>query len=188
VLLISGALQIFSNIQTQQTTIAHQQQLIAQGASKSVSSFIQEKFSVLETTVRLAKPAVVSPEEQKQILESLLVPQPAFRQLVLLDAQDQELAQASRISQVAAGRLAERFGGDLLVQIKQGKKYISSVYIDPVTSEPLVIMAVPARNALGDFQGTLAAEVNLQVDLWDLVDQLKWARQVTLTWWIDKAI
>jgi GAF domain-containing protein/HAMP domain-containing protein len=173
VLLISGGLQIFSNIQTQQATIANRQQLTAQGASRTVSSFIQEKFSVLETTVRLASSAAASPEEQKQILESLLGPQPAFRQLVLLNAQDQELVKASRLAQTASGRLTDQLKSDVRAQIRQGKRYISPIYIDSLTSEPLVMMAVPATNVLKEFQGTLVAEVNLKVDLWDLVDQLK---------------
>ena len=173
VLLISGGLQIFSNIQTQQATIANRQQLIAQGAAGKVSSFIQEKFSVLETTVRLANPVTASPEAQKQILESLLGTQPAFRQLVLLNTQYQELIKTSRISQTASGTFTERLGDVRLAQMQQRKEYISPVYIDPSTGEPLVIMAVPATDVLGDFQGTLVVEVNLKVDLWDLVDQLK---------------
>jgi putative methionine-R-sulfoxide reductase with GAF domain len=60
----------------------------------------------------------------------------------------------------------------LFAQVKQGQQYISSVYIDPDTSEPLILVAVPATDALGDFQGTLAAEVNLKF-MWDVVDQLK---------------
>ncbi len=172
VLLISGGLQVFSNFQTQQATLASQQQLIAHEASRTVSGFIQEKFSVLETSVRLAGPATLSQEAQKQILESLLGPQPAFRQLVLLNAEDRELVKTSRISRAASGQLADHLKGDVLTQIRQGKRYVSPVYIDPVTSEPLVIMAVPATNVFGDYQGTLVTEINLKF-MWDLVDQLK---------------
>jgi GAF domain-containing protein/HAMP domain-containing protein len=173
VLLVSGGLQIFSNIQTQQTAIANQQQLIAQDAARTVSSFIQEKFSVLETTVRLTNSATASPEEQRQILESLLGLQPAFRQLVLLNTQDQEVIKASRLAQTVSRVFAERLDDVRLVHILERKRYIGPVYIDPTTSEPLVIMAVPVTNVLGDYQGTLAVEVNLKVDLWDLVDRLK---------------
>ena len=60
VLLIAGGLQLFFNIQTQQQAVATRQQLIAQDAAKTVSSFIQEKFSVLVATVRLANPATSS--------------------------------------------------------------------------------------------------------------------------------
>ena len=171
-LLASGGLQVFYNIQTQQSTIATKQQLIAQDAAGRVSRFIQDKFSILGTTVELISPATTSSEQQTQILESLLGLEPAFRQLIFLNAQDQQLAQASRLSQQASGGLADHLKGDPLDQIRQRQRYISPIYIDPATSEPLVIMAVPATSILGDFQGTLAAEVNLKF-MWDLVDQLK---------------
>ena len=172
VLLISSGLQIVSNIQAQEEIISSKQQLIAHAAARTVSSFVQEKFSVLETTVGLTDLVTASPKAQQQILDSLLGPQPAFRQLVVLNAQNQEVAHVSRISRDAAGRLSDQRKGDILVQLKQGKRYISSIYLDPLTSEPLVLMAVPATNALGDVQGVLVAEVNLKF-MWDVVDQLK---------------
>jgi PAS domain S-box-containing protein len=172
VLLISSILQIFSNLQTQQAAIANQQQFIAQDAARVVSNDIQEKFSVLETAVRLANPATVPQEGQRRILAGLLGLQPAFRQLVVLNTQDQESAQISRLGQSASRRLTDQISRDLLTQSRQGKKYIGPVYVDPVTMEPLVVIAVPATDALGDFQGTLVAEVNLKF-MWNLVDQLK---------------
>ena len=172
ILLFSGGVQLFFNIQAQQQAISSQQQLIAQDAGRTVSNFIQEKLSVLTTTVRLANLATLGVENRKQLLEGLLGLQPAFRQLVLLDAQDREFASASRLSKAASGRLTERLESDVLAQMRQGQNYISPVYFDDVTSEPLVIMLVPAINPLGDFQGILMAEVNLKF-MWDLVDQLK---------------
>jgi anti-anti-sigma regulatory factor/methyl-accepting chemotaxis protein len=172
VLLISSGLQIFSKIQAQREAISNKQKLIAQDASRTVSGFIQEKYSVLETTVGLASPVTASPEEQQQILDSLLGSQLAFRQLVVLNTAGQELAHGSRLSHIASGQLANQLIGEILAQTKQDKRYISSVYIDPVTSEPLVLLAVPATNALRDIQGALVAEVNLKF-MWDVVDQLK---------------
>ncbi|MFL7795206.1 MAG: cache domain-containing protein [Anaerolineae bacterium] len=172
VLLISSSLQLFFSVQIQQESIANEQQLIAQDAAKTVSSFIQEKFSVLETTVWLVNPTVVSPEEQKPYVANLLGLQPAFRQLALLDSQGQVLVHISRLSQAMSESFIGRIEPDLLAQIKQENRYISSVYVDEATSEPLIIIAVPMIDALGDFQGTLVAEVNLKF-MWDLVDQLK---------------
>jgi signal transduction histidine kinase len=171
-LVISGGLQIFTNVQAQQAIIASQQQFIAQDAAKAVSSFFQEKFSLLETVGQLARPNTAALDEHKQLLGSLLGRQPAFRQLVLLNAQDQPVAQVSRVARTVSGQPSERFGSELLAQVKQGKNYISPVYIDPITSEPLVVMASPSTNAFGGFQGTLVAEVNLKF-MWDLIDQLK---------------
>ncbi|HLF26627.1 MAG TPA: cache domain-containing protein [Anaerolineae bacterium] len=172
VLAISSGLQIFSNFQVQQANIASQQELIANDAARTVGSFAQEKFSVLEAVVRLANPATASLTEQRQVLESLLGLQPAFRQLAMLNAQDRELVKVSRISLAASGQLADQLVDELFVQVKQGNRYIGSIYIEPITSEPLVIMAIPATNVFGDFQGTLVAEVNLKF-MWDLVDRLQ---------------
>ena len=102
VLLISSALQLFSNIQSQREIVSSKQQLIAHDAARTVSNFIQEKFSVLETAVGLTDLVTAPPVEQKQILDSLLGPQPAFRQLVVLNAHSQEVARSSRLSLVAA--------------------------------------------------------------------------------------
>lgn len=172
VLLISGGLQIYYNYQTQREIVFSQQQLIAQDAALSVSQFIQEKFGVLETAVNLVRVAEVSPAEQKRVLENALGVQSAFRQLVLFDAEGQVLAQSSRLTQVKFAAFLERIPEDLLTQVQQTDRYISPVIIDEATSEPLVIVAVPAFSILGDFQGMMAAELNLKF-MWDLVDQLE---------------
>jgi GAF domain-containing protein/HAMP domain-containing protein len=172
VLLIAGGLQIFFNFQTQREIVASKQQLVAQEAANAVAGFIQEKFSMLGAAVRLGIPIHASPEQQKEVLDSLLGLEPAFRQVVLLDAQGQELASTSRLSQMASGELADRMEGDLLAQTSQGSRYVGPVYIDDITSEPLVIMAVPVTNIFGDVQGTLMAEANLKF-MWDLVDRLE---------------
>ncbi len=155
-----------------QDSINSQQTLAAQEAANVVASFIQEKFSVLETAVKLGAPTAASPEEQKRTLEDLLGLDRAFRQSILFDSQGQDLVKVSRVSQTAAEQLLDRVEGDLFAQARQGNRYISSVYIDEATSEPMVVMAVPAVDILGDFQGTLLAEVNLKF-MWDLVDRLK---------------
>jgi putative methionine-R-sulfoxide reductase with GAF domain len=172
VLLVSNALQVFSSMAAQQQVIAGKLQLIAQAASQPVSSFIRDKYSVLKIAAGRDNLPARSPTEQQQILEGLLGSDPAFRQLLTVDAQNQPVAQASRLSQTTIGQSASLLSDKLFAQVKQGQQYISSVYIDPVTSEPLVLVAIPATDAFGDFQGTLAAEVNLKF-MWDVVDQLK---------------
>jgi putative methionine-R-sulfoxide reductase with GAF domain len=172
ILLISSVLQAFSNLATQQEAVAGKLQLLAQEASQPVSSFIQNKFSTMETTARVTNLMKMTLDEQQQTLDSLLGRDPAFRQVVVLNPQYQEIAKASRLSQQATRPLAEQLSGDMLAQVQQGKQTISAVHVDPSTSEPLVVLALPVINAMGDFQGTLAAEVNLKF-MWDLVDQLK---------------
>jgi len=172
VLVVSSGLQLYTNLQTQQATITNRQQLIAQEASKTVSSFIQEKFTALETAVSFANPITASPEARNTFVGSLLGIHPAFRQFVLLSSQGRELAQISRVSQTISPQFAAQLTDELTTQTSSNQRYLSPVYIDDVTSEPLITIAIPIKNTLDEFQGTLMAEVNLKF-MWTLVDQLE---------------
>ena len=174
-LLIFSSLQILLNIPTQQAAISNQEQLIAQGAANTVSSFIEEKFAILSTSVALANPDDISPAEQTQILTGLLAHDPALNQLVIFDTQNHESAVASRIqtnSTAALSKFISRVTGDVLGQAQKKQRYISTIYFDEVNGAPLVIMAVPAFDILGNFHGTLVAELNL-ISMWSLINDLK---------------
>lgn len=171
-LIIATGLEIYFNFQAQQKVIANQLQPIAQEAASTVTSFIQEKFSMLKASVSLGRLTVDNQEEQKVSLEKLLGLEPSFRRLILLNAQDREVANASRLSQTVPTPLTKQLKSDVLAQTKQDRRYISSVYIDEITSEPMMIMAIPTKNVFGDFQGTLVAEVNLKF-IWDVVGRMK---------------
>ena len=126
---------------------------------------------MLETAIKLDDLATISPDKRRNTLENLLGFDRAFRQLALLDAQQHDLVKVSRISQTAADEFVGRVDPDMFTQIKQEEQYISPIYIDELTSEPIVIIAVPVKDIFGDFHGTLLAEVNLKF-MWDLVDKL----------------
>jgi nitrogen fixation/metabolism regulation signal transduction histidine kinase len=172
VLLIANCLQVYFNFQIQQSLIISQQQLIAQKATNTVRSFVQARFDILKTTARMSNLLTSSGQEQKLVLEKLLGSEPAFRQLVLFDAQEREMLNDSRLSSLLSVRLTEQTKIDMFSQTKLGKEYISSVYIDEITSEPMVVMAVPIMNVFADFKGVLLAEVNLKF-MWDLVGSIK---------------
>jgi GAF domain-containing protein/HAMP domain-containing protein len=155
-----------------QESVDSRQQLAAKEAANTVASFVQEKFSEMETAVKIGESTLTLQEEQRNALGNLMGLVPAFRQLILFDAQDQAVIQVSRISQTAAAELQARLDPDFFAQVRQANRYVSPAYIAEQTSEPMIIMAVPARDALGDFQGTLLAEVNLKF-MWDLVDRLQ---------------
>jgi nitrate/nitrite-specific signal transduction histidine kinase len=79
---------------------------------------------------------------------------------------------ASRVQNAGSATLTSLVTDGVFAQTQQGQRYISSLYFDSVTNEPLVLMAVPATNAIGAFQGTVVAELNL-VSMFNLVNQLK---------------
>ena len=175
ILLVNGSIAAFTNYLSYQDTLSARQLLIAQNAGKIVTSSIQEKFSVLETAVEFGNPVTADSETKQTTLESLLGLQPAFRQLALLNTTGRQVSQISRQSLSLSQQFESQLKGDVLSQTKAGQRYISPIYIDELTNEPLVIIAVPARNVFGDFQGVLVAELNLKF-MWDLVDQLKVGR------------
>ena len=92
--------------------------------------------------------------------------------LRLLDTGGHQLAQDSIVSNTLSTQFITQLGGDTLTQTLKGQNYISPVYIDKETSEPLVSIAIPVKNVFGDYQGILVAEVDLKF-MWDLVDQLQ---------------
>ena len=173
-LLVYSTFALFTNIRTYQESISVQQLLIAKEASKAVSNFVEDKIGSLEATVELVDLDTASADQKKTALDSLLGLQPAFRQLALLNKMGRELAWTSRISPALTKQFTTQYQTETLIltQTENGQRYISSVYIDEVTSEPLVLLSIPVTNVLGDFQGTLVAELNLKF-MWDLVDQLK---------------
>ena len=171
VLLVSSGIELYTNYRTQKETIFSRQQLVAQHAAQSVAGFVQERFEVLETAARLQDIYLMPVERQRQMLQSLLGVKRSFRQLLLLDDEGRIVVRASRIS-LQSSPLSEPFCVDSFVSARDGKRYISPVYIDHTTSEPMMVIALPLFNILGDFKGSLVVEVNLKF-MWDLIETLK---------------
>jgi hypothetical protein len=126
---------------------------------------------VLETAVEFGNPVAADSQTRENVLESLLGLQPAFRQLALLNIAGVRVAGVSRQSSSLSEEFESHLQGEVLEQTESGQRYISPVYIDELTSEPLVVIAIPVQNVFGDF-GVLVAELNLKF-MWDLVDQLE---------------
>ncbi|MFH1195099.1 MAG: PAS domain S-box protein [bacterium] len=171
-LIISSAIQMFFNLRIQQSAISNNQLLIARGAAESVSSFIQEKINILETAVWLNNPNKLDKSNQKEFLQSLLGLEPALKQLELTNINNEILVMVSRRSIIESAKLLINYRIEAMDYVRNYSSYISPVYIDPITNEPQIILAVPVKNVFGDFQGSLLAQVNLKF-MWNLVEQLK---------------
>ncbi len=172
VLLISSGLQVYSNVRSNRLTMSSQQQIIAKETARTVGAFIQDKIGILDTAAQVTHPIESSRATQQQIVNSILSMQPAFRQVVLLDEQGQQLVWASRLYRSASGVLTDKLPVDVVEKIRQGENYIGPVSIDSSTSEPLSVFAIPVKDVFGKFQGVLVAEVNFKF-MWELMDQIK---------------
>ena len=168
VLVVSGGAGILFLIQTQKEAVASKQQVVARQAADAVAGFVREKFNVMEAAVKLTR----SNPERERAMQVLLGMEPAFRQLVLLNPRNDILFRVSRMSRTESKRLDDQLGPDPFSSVVAGDRHIGSVYVDQVTSEPLVVMSVPVATILGDIHGILVAEVNLKF-IWELVDRLR---------------
>ena len=164
--------QLLIFVQERQRSVRSQQELVAKEAAITVANSIQGEFEELEVVTGVSDLLSLSQEEQRAVLRGLLGYDPHFRQLVLLDSQGQELVRVSRLAEAASHQLADRVESDWFAQVRQGNRYISPVYVDEASSEPMVVMAVAVTDIFGDFQGTLMVEVTLKF-MWDLVGSLE---------------
>ncbi|MBN1576253.1 MAG: PAS domain S-box protein [Chitinispirillaceae bacterium] len=175
ILIVSSGLEIFFNFKRQQLNIGMQQHLAALNAAGSVGSYIQERIGLLNATVRLGKLLNVPLNDRKVIIDKLLGIEPSFRRIVLLDAEGEDLSCVSRRSQFGLQSTANATKKEILHAVKEGTTFISPVYIDSASSEPLVMVAVAVTDAFGDYKGALLAEVNLKF-MWDVVDRMEIGR------------
>ena len=173
VLLISSSLQVVFNIQDQQAQIKEKQQLIAQDAGKSVSSFIAGKFNTMETAAEFSNLATASYEDRIIALNGMLGIDRAFKQINMLNSGAFQQAYVSRSTPAATRQFTSQLNGSIYAAFSMGQSsFIGPVYIDEGTNEPLVTLALPYRTTMGDYQGLLITEVDLKF-IWDLVDQIK---------------
>jgi PAS domain S-box-containing protein len=175
VLFIFSGLSTYSSFQNQRRVIDIQQQLIAEKAADAVKGFFDERVNEMASAIYFEEMHKASPRGRRLALEKLLGREPSFRQLILFDARQKEVLHISRLSRIASGRLTDQTREELFSQVRQDKRYISPVYIDRITSEPMVIVALPLADVFGDLHGALAAEVNLKF-MWDLMDHIKIGR------------
>lgn len=171
VLFLSIGLEMVLHFQTLKRSIAREQKLIAQTAASSVSGFIQERVSILETVTKLGDLVNGGTEYQERILAMLIGSDPAVRNVVVYDNGLKEIAHATRQSEqqyqafLTRARLAWAFFQD------DGPR-IGYVNVDSVTNEPLVTISVPVEDVFGFIYGRLVAEVNLKF-MWETVGRLK---------------
>jgi signal transduction histidine kinase/DNA-binding response OmpR family regulator len=172
VLLVATVLETYTSIQALRTNITIRQNLIAQDGALRTKVFIQEKVNLLKSAVTITNLSTAKPADQELVLKKLIGTEPSFRQLVLYDRSNQELIRVSRFSSFRADQIRGQIDDALIDRAKLGKTFITPIYIDNVTSEPLVVMTVPVVDIFGDYRGIIAAEVNLKF-LWNLVAKIK---------------
>lgn len=160
-LLVVGLFLLLLNFQTEQKLIAQQQQFVAFDAAQKVSTFITQRLDALEVAVQISHPFSRSPAEQDQFLQDLLTLQPALRVVGLVNVEGQEIAKQSRFAVFGSKELVNLANEEFFQQNKQIQPYISPIYHDEVAEVTMMLVAIPVTTQVGEFEGSLVAEINL---------------------------
>ncbi|MBN2353272.1 MAG: methyl-accepting chemotaxis protein [Spirochaetales bacterium] len=171
-LCISSIIQIGSYLGTQQEAIKGQQGLIAKDAMNKVSDFIAAKQRLLVTATWLGDIGSGDRARREQLLSGLLAAEPYFRNMVYQNAAGRIVVSVSRISRSDTQRFIGALTSDIAAGMRQTDVYISDVYIENLTGEPMAVISILDKNVFKEVQGILIVELNLKF-MWDLIDTIK---------------
>lgn len=174
-LFVAGASMLLSSARTHQSAVSGQQQLLARDAARTVSRFVEEHLDTLRTAVWVTDLHGAPADDRQRVLAAVLGQQPALRWLVLLDAQERVIARRARLAMPSDDDVARLFPADARQRLRERPAHVGRVSFDPATGEPRVVLAVPARDVFGDWQGVLLGEVNLKF-MWEVIGQLNAGR------------
>jgi PAS domain S-box-containing protein len=105
---------------------------------------------------------------EQDLLSELLSQRDTLDELVLLDRAGRERARVARRERVAAGGLKDRSAADeFQVPSRSGASFLSPVWFDEATDEPLMMLAVPVVAAgSSELSGVIVGNLRLSF-LWD---------------------
>jgi len=167
-----GIAQTLRTYRAEQAAVYEQERAAALKATQQVSGFIDQIFNTLEVSDEISRAFITRDADRELLLENLMILQPALREVSLLDKQGQEEMKQARLVAITDEALKSYADTDLFRNIEQGQRYISPVYIGDITTEPLVKLATPLKNAFDDVIGAILVEVNLKF-MWELVGNLR---------------
>jgi rsbT co-antagonist protein RsbR len=163
---ISNVMQIVSNWQVHQRALATQQQSLAHGVAVEVQTFLDARWNMLNTAIRMSNLATAPVAHRIEALQRLLALDPSFEQLTILDDRRFVVAAVSQNRQRTPNFLDTALVEEIMHQTTLRNRYVSSLRIDGATGEPGIILALPLVDSFENDQGALIATVNARF-LWD---------------------
>ncbi|MGQ9894285.1 MAG: STAS domain-containing protein [Roseiflexus sp.] len=166
----SNALQIASNWQVHRNTLAARQQSLAHGVAIETQTFLDARWNMLNTALRMSDLATAPVAQRIRALQRLLVLDPSFEQLTIMDEQRFIVAAVSQNRWKTPNFLDTALIEEIMQQTALRNRYVSSLRIDGATGEPGIILALPLVDSFENNQGALIATVNARF-LWDALKQ-----------------
>jgi rsbT co-antagonist protein RsbR len=165
---ISNALQIVSNWQVHQRALATQQQSLAHGVAVEVQTFLDARWNMLNTAIRMSDLATAPVAHRVEALQRLLALDPSFEQVTILDEKRFVVAAVSQNRRRTPNFVDTALVEEIMHQATLRNRYVSSLRIDGATGEPGIILALPLVDSFENSRGALIATVNARF-LWDVL-------------------
>jgi diguanylate cyclase (GGDEF)-like protein/PAS domain S-box-containing protein len=150
----------------------------AANVGHQVENFILDVERELILLDKISGLGKLNKEGQRKLLNSLLLSNPNYQELVLLDRGGREQIYLSRSVVVPESMFRFRDEeNEYLFPIREKTTYFGPVHFDEVTNEPLAMIAVPLLEPLtGDVDFVLVANVRYK-PIWDLLASLEFPEQ-----------
>jgi GAF domain-containing protein/HAMP domain-containing protein len=167
--MVVSAAQIASNLTALRTEVRNLQLEATRNAANVIDAYLERFEDEMRLAVRDGSlPASGSPG---LLLDGLLTYNAGFETLTLMDNTGQEIAKTSRYLQFSGQDLINQADSPEFVAAIQADRYLGPVSFSQ-DAEPLVTLAVPVKDAGGQVEGVLSAEINLKY-MWDIIGRLE---------------
>ena len=170
--LVTAAIDLAASLHTLRIARMDRLERLATSVAAAVSDFIHSKIERLHLTERFGHMAASSPADRRLAMERLLGIDRSIRHVIYYDSSGAELASASSYTRLSSLSFDAAIKESMMVRARAGLSSISPVIINDATNEPAVLIAVPVRSSLGEFDGFLLAQTNLKF-IWDLVSETR---------------
>ena len=163
--------QSYTNLQQQ--SLALQREIVA-GVSGEIRAFVEQRENELALLDSVNRLGTLELEEQREILNTMLLLHRVYQEITLLDTQGQEQIRLSR-SKVFLDEDLKSRRGDAAFQVPMtsGDIYFGSVHFDQAIREPLVTIACPLYDQYsGEIVSVVVATLRFK-PIWDLLTEIE---------------
>ena len=170
--LISGGILTWHNFLSERETAIHSLAFRAEAAAMEISNLMSAMVSTMQTTTHFLHDGTAEDEDFTHALTHILGKFKGFQTGSILNASGREVTKVSRIVTTNELTFVGYQDTPLWAAVQKGKTYLGSVSISKDTSAPVVLVAVPIKDNLGQFKGAIVGELSLRF-LWGALSKLQ---------------
>mgnify|MGYP000023317313 CR=1 FL=1 len=168
--LVSGGILTWQNFQGERETAIHSLAFRAETTAKEISTLMAEMIATMRTTSHFLHDGAAGDQHLSHALTHILGQFKGFQAASVLNASGREVAKVSRIVTTNELTFVDYKNTPLWSVVETGKTYLGSVSISKDTSAPVVFVAVPIKDNVGQFKGAIVGELSLRF-LWSALSK-----------------